>query len=184
MLVDAAEGEWKTLILLGYFTGARLSDCARMRWASVDFVSSVISFQPKKRNTSGLIVTVPLHPDLQAHLEGLAAKDRPEEFISPQLADLETRGWNGLSEGFKRIALKAGIDLQTVQGGGARKISKRTFHALRHSFTSALANAGVSPELRMKLTGHKTEEIHRGYTHHELESLRNAVEKLPALGKP
>ena len=27
MLVDTAEGEWKTLIMLAYFTGARLSDC-------------------------------------------------------------------------------------------------------------------------------------------------------------
>jgi hypothetical protein len=33
----------------------------------------------------------------------------------------------------------------------------------------------------MKLTGHKTEAIHQGYTHHELEVLRSAVEKLPAL---
>jgi integrase len=29
---------------------------------------------------------------------------------------------------------------QTVKGAGKRMISKRTFHALRHSFTSALAN--------------------------------------------
>jgi hypothetical protein len=28
--------------------------------------------------------------------------------------------------------------------------------SIRYSFTSALANAGVSPELRMKLTGHKS----------------------------
>ena len=60
-------------------------------------------------------------------------------------------------------------------------ISKRTFHALRHSFTSALANAGVAPELRMKLTGHKSEAVHAGYTHHELETLRAAVGKLPGL---
>jgi integrase len=77
---------------------------------------------------------------------------------------------------------KAGLDLQTVKGGGDRNISRRTFHALRHSFTSALANAGVSPELRMKLTGHSSEAIHRGYTHHELEVLKNAVQKLPSLG--
>ena len=44
-------------------------------------------------------------------------------------------------------------------------ISKRTFRALRHSFTSALANAEVAPELRMKLTGLSSEAIHRGYTH-------------------
>jgi integrase len=73
------------------------------------------------------------------------------------------------------------LDLQTVPGGGTRNISRRTFHALRHSFTSALANAGVAPELRMKLTGHKSAEIHRGYTHHELNTLRAAVNKLPGL---
>jgi integrase len=152
-----------------------------MQWSSVDFVNGVISYQPKKTNRTGQIVTVPLHPDVQSRLEGLAGKDKPEKFIIPELAGLETRGWKGLSESFKRIVVKAGLDLQTVQGGGIRKISKRTFHALRHSFSSALANAGVAPELRMKLTGHKTESIHQGYTHHELEVLRSAVGKLPAL---
>ncbi len=29
-LVEAADGEWKAVILLGFFTGARLSDCCRM----------------------------------------------------------------------------------------------------------------------------------------------------------
>ena len=72
----------------------------------------------------------------------------------PHMASLKPGGRHGLSEGFKRIVRKVGLDLQTVQGGGARKISRRTFHALRHSFTSALANAEVAPELRMKLTGH------------------------------
>jgi hypothetical protein len=86
-----------------------------------------------------------------------------------------------MSESFKRIVNNAGLDLQTVQGTGVRMISKRTFHALRHSFTSALANAGVSPELRMKLTGHKSAEIHRGYTHLEMETLKEALEKLPSL---
>jgi integrase len=62
-----------------------------------------------------------------------------------------------------------------------RKISKRTFHALRHSFTSGLANGGVSEELRMKVTGHTTKAVHRGHTHHELETLRAAVAKLPGL---
>ena len=87
-----------------------------------------------------------------------------------------------LSEGFKRIVVNAGLDLQTVKGTGVRSVSKRTFHALRHSFTSALANAGVSPELRMKLTGHKLAEIHRGYTHLELETLKDAIKKLPSMG--
>jgi integrase len=53
--------------------------------------------------------------------------------------------------------------------------------SIRHSFTSALANAGVPPELRMKLTGHKSAEIHRGYTHMEMETLKDAIKKLPKL---
>ena len=40
---------------------------------------------------------------------------------------------------------------------------------------------GVSPELRMKLTGHKSAEIHRGYTHLEMDTLKDAIKKLPGL---
>ena len=97
------------------------------------------------------------------------------------MASLKPGGRHGLSEGFKRIMRKAGLDLQAVKSAGVRQLSRRTFHALRHSFTSALANMGVAPELRMKLTGHKSEAVHRGYTHHELERLRAAVGKMPSL---
>jgi site-specific recombinase XerD len=45
-------------------------------------------------------------------------------------------------------------------------------NSIRHSFTSALANAGVSPELRMKLTYHKSAEVYRGYTHLEMDTLK------------
>jgi len=69
-----------------------------------------------------------------------------------------------------------------VKGAGKRMISKRTFHALRHSFTSALANKNVASELRMKLTGHKPLAEHQKYTHHEMDNLRAAVKKNPVLG--
>ena len=100
----------------------------------------------------------------------------------PGLSGKRTGGDYGLSTAFKNIMRKAGVDSQPVEREeGVRTLSRRTFHALRHSFTSALANAGVAPELRMKLTGHKTEAIHAGYTHHELETLRGAIAKLPTL---
>lgn len=175
MLVEAAEGEWRTLILLGYFAGARLGDCCRMRWADIDLAAGTLSYQQQK---TGAKVIVPLRPELAAHIEDLAGQDSAEEFITPHMAELKSGGRHGLSEGFKRIVRKAGLDLQTVQGGGKRLQSRRTFHALRHSFTSALANAGVSPEVRMKLTGHKSEKVHAGYSHHELGTLRAAMDRL------
>ncbi len=178
ILVDTAKDDWKTLILLAYYTGARLSDCCRMAWADASLSGGTLTYTQAK---TGEKITVPLHSELLAHLEALAGTDKPEVFIMPRMAGLKPGGRNGLSQTFKRLMRKAGLDLQAVKSAGVRQLSRRTFHALRHSFTSALANQGVSAEVRMKLTGHKTESIHRGYTHHELEKLRAAVEKLPSL---
>jgi integrase len=170
ILVDTATGEWKTLIYVAYYIGARLGDCCRIAWPDVDFSDKTLAFTQAK---TGEKITVPLHSELFAHLESLAG-DKPDVFIMPRMAGLQSGGRHGLSEQFKSIMRKAGIDSGKVQGGGVRKLS-------RHSFTSALANKGVTRELRMKLTGHKTESEHQKYTHHELETLRDAVEKIPSL---
>jgi integrase len=162
-----------------YFTGARLGDCCRMQWEGVDLGEGTLTFTQTK---TGAKVTAPLHPDLLARLNKLAGTDKPEIFILPGMANLRPGGRHGLSEGFKRIMRKAGLDLQTVKGGGKRMFCRRTFHALRHSFTSALANQNVSSELRMKLTGHRTAAMHQKYTHHEMDNLRAAVQKIPSLG--
>ena len=175
LLVDTAQGAWKTLILVAYFTGQRLGDCCSLPWAQVDLEKEIVSFEQKK---TGTLVEGPLHPDLLSHLKGLR---RSGDHVMPHLATLGPGGRHGLSEGFKRIMLKAGIDTGTFQGGGTRKLSKRSFHALRHSFTSALANAGVSPELRMRLTGHKSAKTHKIYTHLDQVNLKAAVNKLPSL---
>ena len=76
MLVDTAEGEWKTLIQLAYYTGARLSDCCRMQWQSVDLAAGVLTYTQAKPATK---VVLPLHPELNAHLNGLASLDNAGE---------------------------------------------------------------------------------------------------------
>jgi site-specific recombinase XerD len=47
--------------------------------------------------------------------------------------------------------------------GKGRKQSSLSFHSLRHSFVSALANAGVAPDLRQKLAGHSELKSHARY---------------------
>jgi integrase len=178
LLVDAAKGEWKTLILLAYFTGARMGDCCRMAWSDVDLMAATLTYTQSK---TGEKVTMPIHKDLLAHLNQLAATDQPDVFLMPHTSALKSGGRKGLSESFKRIMRDAGLDAGLAKKAGVRQLSRRTFHALRHSFNSAMANAGVSQEVRMKLTGHKTESVNRGYTHHELKPLRAAVRKIPSL---
>jgi integrase len=75
----------------------------------------------------------------------------------------------------------AGIDAQRGPGLGIRRFAKLSFHSLRHSFNSALANAGVSQETRMMMTGHASAGVNGDYTHLELPKLKAAVDKLPGL---
>jgi integrase len=176
-LLETAKGkEWETVIMFGVYTGARLGDCTKMQRKMIDGNIGTITYRDSK---NGKDICIPMHPELQKYLEQLPSGKIIQQFITPHMAGLGPGGRHGLSEGFKRIVKNAKLDLQTVQGTGMRKISKRTFHALRHSFTSALANAGVPAEVRMKLTGHKSEAVHKGYTHLELETLKQALQKLP-----
>ncbi len=75
-----------------------------------------------------------------------------------------------------RILEKAGIDPEKVPGKGKRMIRKKTFHSLRHTLTSQLANAGVSKEIRMKILGHTSEGSHDQYTHLEFDALKKAID--------
>jgi site-specific recombinase XerD len=56
-------------------------------------------------------------------------------------------------------------------------------HLLRHSFNSALANAGVHQEIRMKLTGHSLIGMNDCYTHHALKPLEDAISNLPSFAE-
>ena len=178
-LLDATPTlEWQTLILLGYFVGARLSDCVQMSWEHVHPEDGVIVYHQQK---TGKKVVVPMHYHVIEHLKYLSTFGT-HGLLCPKLADKGPGGKHGLSEGFKRIVLKAGIDPMTVPGKGIRSFTRRTFHSLRHSFNSALANAGVAEEVRMKLTGHSSKPMNAVYTHLEVDRLKSAVSSMPVFG--
>ena len=181
-LVGAAEGDWRTAILLGYFTGARLGDCANLGWQNVDFTHGVIDFEPQKTRAKQKRVIVPIHPSLRAHLVNENSAGEAAAPLCPTLAGKPTGGKNGLSAQFRRIMKAAGVDAQTVTGKGTRKFSRLSFHSLRHSFNSGLANMGVDQETRMAMTGHTSRAVNSGYTHLALERLNAAIQKLPTIG--
>lgn len=176
-ILQAATGEWRTVILFGYFTGARIEDCAGMKWSNIDFNENVVDYTARK---TGVRAVIPMAPQLLARLESIAT-DTADPYITPELAKKKSGGKTGLSESFKNVMLKAGIDPQVVEGQGKRKFSKLSFHSLRHAFSSILANNGVDQETRMALIGHSESITNAGYTHLDLRKLRGAMVKLPAL---
>ena len=175
-LLRAAEGDWRGAILLGYYTGARLSDVANMRWEAIDWRNKVIRFTPSKTKKP---IGVPLHPQLERELLKKPGIGKAPMFQT--LAGKGTGGRFGLSGRFAAIMENAGIEGKRTQGNGARTLSTLTFHSLRHSFNSAMANAGIAQEIRQKLTGHASAEMNEVYTHHELGPLRAAISAIPSI---
>jgi integrase len=176
LLLNAAEPEWTTAILLGYYAGLRMSDAVTLEWSSVDFAGNRLVIDVHK---TGDTIEVPLHPTLQAHLSALA-KDEVGP-ICPKLAAVHRLSRSDPSKAFISLMRQAGISNEAVQTAGKKKLSRLSFHALRTSFNSALFNQGVGRELRMRLTGHKTESVNERYTVAELAPLADAVNRLPAL---
>jgi integrase len=190
-IVATAEGDWKGLTLAGWYTGARLGDLAKLQWSSVDLVEQTITFEQTKTKR---IVRIPIHPDLEAWLRLRQNPGNPGNprsgrsscgAVFPTLCGKLVKGESGLSRSFARLVAKAGIDsgkIRARSGIAGRSVTKLSFHSLRHSFNSFLANSGVSQELRQMLTGHASPQINDKYTHLKMASLREAINTLPKLG--
>ena len=177
-LIESAQGDWRGAVLLGATSGLRLGDVANLCWESVDMAAGLLRIETKK---TGQVVVLPMHPEFARWLS-MRPRGIGKAPVFPELTGKLIAGRRGLSVQFRDIAKKAGIIGRVVtREGKGRATNSKTFHALRHSFVSALANAGVAPDIRQKLVGHASAEVHGIYTHHELETLRGAVEKLPGL---
>lgn len=179
-LIETAQGDWKGVILAGYFTGLRLRDITEMRWENVDLTEGVIRVKTAK--TGKKIVGFILGKfEKWLRDQPLGIGKAP---VFPTLAGKSGAGKSGLSMQFKKIMEKAKIKGRTLREGKGegRTTTSLSFHSLRHSFNSALHAEGVTQETRMKLTGHSSTKMNDGYTHADLETLRAAVAKLPAIG--
>ena len=181
-LIEAAQSEdWKRAILCGYYTGLRLRDVTNLEWSVLDLDKRSITVRTRK---TGKKVTIPVHPEFAAWLAG-QTRGVGKAPVFPTLAGKSGGGKSGLSMAFKRIMERAEIKGRLLRqaNGAGRSQSSLSFHSLRHSFNSAMANAGVAPEVRQKLTGHASAKMNAQYTHHQLEALREAVAVIPRIGE-
>lgn len=172
-LVAAAEGEWRTLVLVLALTGARQQEGAQLRWEQVDFARGRITLVRGKQNDQRHVV--PLHSRLRAHLEAVRSSS---VFVMPGIAATEGRN---LSNYFRRRLLpKIGIVQPYGGRAGGKVLAKYSLHSLRHSLSSWLDETGATPAERRALLGHETAAINEGYTHAALDRVATALEKVGA----
>jgi hypothetical protein len=130
---------------------------------------SEIIIRPKKTAKSRRSVRIPMTPPVAAWISNRQGAFFPE---------LSTKTTSTHSTNFPRLMNKAGVAREVTLPGGIK--ARRSFHSLRHSFASWLAEADVHSDVRRRLTGHRSEGIHDRYTHHD-ESLVRAIGELPDL---
>ncbi|MEM7145322.1 MAG: tyrosine-type recombinase/integrase [Verrucomicrobiota bacterium] len=142
----------------------------------------------KTGRTQVIPLAAPLKKFLKSKKKKWVNSDVP---IHPRaFAMIESTGTTQtLSRQFTELLAKAGLrekvsHRKTASGRKAkRNRHSLTFHSLRHTGNSLLANAGVDRELRKSITGHTSESVHDAYTHLEIETRRIALDKIPDLQK-
>jgi integrase len=182
-LLKVADGEWRGLIMVAFYTGQRLGDCASLRWRYIDLVSEIKTIRFYQEKTDTELVSM-VHSELEDYLLSLPAAKSDDDFLFPAIAQQAQRNVSPLSKAFRKLMKRAKVADRKVREAGkgaARTVYGLSFHSLRHSFSSFLANAGVSEEMRMALTGHKSRDVHQRYTHHEMQKMRAAVSLLPRI---
>jgi integrase len=173
--------DWRTAVNLGLYIGARLGDSTNLCWSNIDLERKQIRFLPEKSRKKQELV-IPIHPDLEAYLLGLPSSDRADKYLCPTLGGALAGHRASLSKEFGAILEAAGIDRRAgrKKHGKGRVFNRLGFHSLRHTFNSMMADAGVSIELRAKLTGHATISMNDRYTHLADATKRKAIEAIPS----
>jgi integrase len=161
--------EWRGLILIAAHTGLRLGDAVSLTRQHI--VGDRIVIRPSKTKKSKKMLSIPLSPEV---LEWIGKR---EGKFFPHLSTILI---TTLSTGFARMLKRYDIPRTVTLPGNIP--AKRSFHSLRHSFTSWLADADVHADVRQKLTGHASAGMHAIYSHHD-KALKKAVKKLPKLSK-
>ena len=155
----------RTIIILLYHTGVRVSELTGMDVSSLDMYDSYIKVRGKGNKER----VVPFGEELKAGLEKyLVAR---ESFAGmkdgPLFVDDRLRR---MSPDQVRAIVKNNLSKVTTQ-------KKRSAHVLRHSFATAMLNNGAGIESVKKLLGHAKISTTEIYTHTTFEQLKRVYKQ-------
>lgn len=170
--------DWLTVTLLGLCTGQRLQDCAQADTKQFGTEGKHRVWKLKQAKT-GAEVQVPIVEPLASHLEQII-KSKTKGFLAPSLAGVPSGSPTGLSMQFSEILNAAGVDREVrakKEGSKGQTWTNKTFHSFRHTTNSLLANAGVSDDVRRKLLGHASTQMNARYTHMQVATTAEALQK-------
>ncbi|MDP2037630.1 MAG: tyrosine-type recombinase/integrase [Ignavibacteria bacterium] len=170
----------KDVVVFAFYTGMRLDEIVNLRWKNIDLQNGVITVGDEEFTTKGRNQRfIPITEEANGALLRVKSKERRVQSKNIYNLSLTTakdfvfckgagRKFTGdyFSRRFKRACRNAGM---------GKSIH---FHSLRHSFASNLVQKGVSLYAIKELLGHSSITTTEIYAHLNMDTLREAVEKL------
>ncbi len=162
-----AAGEHRSLLLVLFFTMARVGEILRLRWRDINFAQGKITLWTKKRRSGELEPdTLPMHQDLHQLLKGLWEKRTQDEwvFINPKTGTQ----FKHRPKIMRSICRRAGVP-------------HYGFHAVRHFVATYLADREkLSAKAMQRLLRHQAVRTTEIYLHMVDSGLRDAINLLPS----
>lgn len=186
-LLAVADAEWQGMILMAYHTGIRLNDAANLTRQNIEG-GKLLRFREaktahRKQRASERETVVVMASDLRDYFKTLPVPMKKDAPLFPSLHGKKSGSAGGLSNAFSRLLEKAGIDREQGEErkGKGRRFSALSFHSLRHTMISRLANSDAPEAVTKAMSGHSTDEAHRRYVHLDTEAQSRVVAKAPRL---
>jgi len=133
------------LVVMGYWTGLRGVGACLLQWVNVDLERFHIRVVERKVSKWGITSTPPIPPGGELHAMLVEMQRNPSDewpgraYVHPYWANEYMKGYLPDSK-FSALCKKVGV--------------KKSYHDFRRGYTSTLLDAGVSPALVAKMTGH------------------------------
>ena len=183
-LLSAASGDrWEALYIVAIHTGLRRSEILGLRWEDVDLEAGTLevrrsldtdgTLKTPKRDSSrrALRLTLAARTALRAHRarqneERLRAGELWEDndLVFPNTLGKPMNAGNFYRRGFQPLLEKANLAEEGF-----------TFHSLRHTFATTLADKGVHPSTAQKMLGHSDIRMTLAIYTHATDDMQDAA---------
>jgi len=202
-ILEKADGELQTLLMLGTFTGLRLGDCCTLKWGEVDLDRQLIRRVPRKtasRRQKPILVGIPaallakLSETPKGKRKGYVVSKYAKLYAYQNANGKPTRQPDISNEIQKHFKDRCGIQIHK-EGTGYKKVSDPTgkheyiweytgtravvevgFHSLRHTYVSLHAERGTPQAVVQAIVGHGNPAMTAHYTHIGEETARKVAE--------
>lgn len=161
MITSTKNVNHRTIILMGYGTGMRVSEICNLKWNCIDFLRNIIHIKRAKGKKDRIVM---LSPKIKKALKVLSEEMEGYVFIT-------TRGSKYNIRTIEKIVENASKK--------ARIKKKVTPHTLRHSFATHLLERGIDIRYIQELLGHSdvsTTLIYTKVSNKDLSNIKSPLD--------